>query len=247
MSEVVAHYEQLLAQYYTWMLGADFDALVAEQRDLLKSCGISKSGVALDLGCGSGLHSVALAQLGYNSVLAVDVSPTLLAELATRAVQFPGIRPIHADLCAGLRPIVEPQSITTAVCMGDTLSHLPDLPAVQRLLADSFEALIPGGVLILSFRDLTKPVTGLDRFIQVRADDSRIMTCFLEDEGDYLRVHDLIHSRTPDSSWQLNKSSYRKLRIPPTWLTTQLRDTGFTVASSVPGPRGMLVVTAFRR
>jgi len=247
MSEVVAHYEQLLAQYYTWMLGADFDALVAEQRQLLKSCGTSDTGVALDLGCGSGLHSVALAQLGYSSILAVDVSSTLLAELATRALRFPTIRPIHADLCAGLNPIVEPQSITTAVCMGDTLPHLPDLAAVRRLLADCCEALVPGGALILSFRDLTKPVTGLDRFIQVRADDHRIMTCFLEDEGDYLRVHDLIHTRSSGNSWRLDKSSYRKLRIPPTWLTNQLREAGFTVESSEPGPRGMLVFTAFKR
>jgi SAM-dependent methyltransferase len=159
MSEVVAHYEGLLAQHYTWMLGADFDELVAEQRHLLDSCGAgsiaSRNDVALDVGCGSGIHSVALAQLGHDTVLGVDISQTLIAELAARSARFPAIRPVHADLCAGLDDIVKPRSITTAVCMGDTLPHLPDATAVRRLIDDVFDALIPGGVFILSFRDLT--------------------------------------------------------------------------------------------
>ena len=153
MSEVAAHYESLLAQHYTWMLGTDFDQLVAEQRHLLERLRIQASGVpasvALDLGCGSGIHSIALAQLGHDAVVSVDVSRTLIAELAGRATRFPVIRPVHADLCAGLDTIVEPHSVTTAVCMGDTLPHLPDTTAVRRLVDDVFDALIPGGETLI--------------------------------------------------------------------------------------------------
>ena len=39
------------------------------------------------------------------------------------------------------------------------------------------------------------------------------MTCFLEDEGDAIRVHDLIHTMNHEGAWQLGKSSYRKLRL----------------------------------
>lgn len=95
MSEVLAHYEELLARHYTWSLGADFEQLVAEQRRLLDSSGAGRSATpesaALDLGCGSGIHSVALAQLGYGTVLSLDISPTLLAELAERSL--PGSAP----------------------------------------------------------------------------------------------------------------------------------------------------------
>ncbi|MEV4622403.1 class I SAM-dependent methyltransferase [Asanoa sp. NPDC049573] len=249
MSEVAAHYENLLARHYTWMLGADFEELVAEQRQLLDSLDISAfepNAIVLDLGCGSGIHSVALAQLGYATVISIDVSPTLVAELTARTSAYPAIRPVHADLCAGLDAAVEPQSIATAVCMGDTLPHLPDTTAIGRLVEDVFNVLTPGGTFVLTFRDLTIPLAGLDRFIQVRADHERIMTCFLEDESDAVRVHDLIHTRDADGTWRLGKSSYRKLRLPPTWVSGLLREVGFVVAPVKSGPYGMCVITARR-
>ncbi|MGK5740296.1 class I SAM-dependent methyltransferase [Micromonospora sp. URMC 103] len=250
MSEVATHYESLLARHYTWMLGGDFDELVAEQRQLLDSLDIRAFGkpnrTALDLGCGSGIQSIALAQLGHDTVVGVDVSPTLLAEMTARTTAYPAVRPVHADLCSGLDSIVAPQSVTTVVCMGDTLPHLPDTTAVRRLVEDVFDALVPGGAFVLTFRDLTTPLSGLDRFIQVRTDPERIMTCFLEDEGDAVRVHDLVHTRDADGTWQFDKSSYRKLRLPTTWVRDLLHEAGFVVAPPVSGPRGLRVVTARR-
>jgi hypothetical protein len=72
------------------------------------------------------------------------------------------------------------------------------------------------------------------------------MTCFLEDEGDVLRVHDLVHTKDPDGAWRLGKSSYRKLRLLPTWVAGQLREAGFAEASLEPGPHGMCVISARR-
>lgn len=249
VAEVARHYDSLLAQHYTWMLGDEFDGLVAGQRQLLGSCGISPrrpDSRALDLGCGSGIQSVALAQMGYGTVLAVDISQSLLAELGERAADFPAIRPIRADLSAGLTGVAEPESITTAVCMGDTLPHLPDHAAVERLLEGTFAVLEPGGDVVLSFRDLTTRLTGLDRFILVRSDRDRVMTCFLEDEGDKVRVHDLIHTRDSDGNWELNASSYPKLRLSPTWVAKRMGRIGFSNIALRPGPRGTCLVVARR-
>src|SRR6185312_7277466 len=194
----------------------------------------------------SGVHSVALAQLGHGTVLSVDISRTLIDELGHRSARFPAIRPVRADLCAGLDGVIERRSITTAVCMGDTLPHLSNAAAVRRLVEDVFAALVPGGGFVVSFRDLTTPLNGLDRFILVRSDDDRIMTCFLEDEGDAVRVHDLVHTKVRDGTWQLGKSSYRKLRLAPSWVTDQLREAGFAVGPVETGPRGMCVIAARR-
>ncbi|NBH07726.1 class I SAM-dependent methyltransferase [Amycolatopsis sp. SID8362] len=249
-AEVATHYDKLLGPHYTWMLGGGFDDLVAEQQTLLAAhgagAGADRGARALDLGCGSGIQTIALARLGYGSVVGIDISETLIGELEQRAAGHPAISAVTADFSAGLPTLVADQSFTTAVCMGDTLPHLPDRTAVRRVVEQTFTALAPGGLLVLSFRDLSAVLTGLDRFIPVRADDDRIMTCFLEDEGETVRVHDLIHTRNADGSWHLRTGTYRKLRLSPGHVTEMLRSTGFTTVECSAGPRGMSVITARR-
>jgi hypothetical protein len=74
-------------------------------------------------------------------------------------------------------------------------------------------ALAPGGRLVPSFRDLSRPPTGPDRFIPVRSDSETVTTCFLEDAGEHVVEHDLIHERQPDDTWSQQVSSYAKLKI----------------------------------
>lgn len=250
-SEVADHYEQLLAEHYTWMFGASFSDLVREQRDVLEAAGVSPTGsgaIAADLGCGSGFQCVALAQLGYASVIGVDFSEQLLSELATRSGEYPAIRGLRADLTEDLDGILEAGSAQAVVCMGDTLTHLPDRESVRRLFDSAFGMLAAGGRLVLTFRDLSVPLLGLDRFLPVFGDDDTVMTCFVEEEGpDAVRVHDLVHHRGPDNAWTLNKSSYLKLRFAPSWVVAQLSEAGFVVDDPADAPRRMRLITARRR
>src|SRR4051794_18879336 len=41
---------------------------------------ISKDAAILDLACGAGRHSIALAKRGYLNITAIDLSPTLIRE-----------------------------------------------------------------------------------------------------------------------------------------------------------------------
>lgn len=228
---VAAHYETLLAEHYTWMFGVSFDQKVSEQRALLALLGVEApsggAGVAIDLGCGPGFQSVALAEMGFRKIIAVDISAKLLAELEARR-EGRAIETLCADL-GKLSQIAEPQSADAVACMGDTLPHLPGKDAVSELFADAYRILVPGGLIILTFRDLIPTALGLDRFIPVRGDADKIMTCFLEYESpEIVVVHDLIHMRN-GSEWALHKSSYRKLRLAPQWVCDQLVAAGFRV------------------
>jgi SAM-dependent methyltransferase len=239
MSSAADHYANLLAPYYTWMFGVPFADKVAEQQAVLSKAfsdtAFTPSGQAIDLGSGPGFQSFALANLGFTSVLAVDSSSTLLHELDSHLAHQP-VRTALADI-RDLPKLTAPGSASAIVCMGDTLTHLPAKSDVATLFRDAYGALAPGGVLILTWRDLTPELSGADRFIPVRSDDSTIMTCFLEyDSPDTVQVHDLIYSRQPDTqdtaqppSWILSKSSYPKLRLSPEFLTTKLTQTGFKV------------------
>jgi SAM-dependent methyltransferase len=234
---VTEHYENLLADHYSWMSGPFADG-VAAQRALLAGLGVAPSDGkrALDLGCGAGLQSVALAELGFD-VTAIDTSRKLLNELATRAGDL-AITPIEGDI-ATVATLVEP-GFGVAVCIGDTLTHLPSPAVVERLFDGVARVLAHSGLFVLTFRDMTAELTGTDRFIPVRSDTDRILTCFLEYEPEAVRVHDLIHVRQ-GGEWALHKSSYRKLRLAPGWVCDTLTRCGFSIEFHRPAGRMVLI------
>jgi SAM-dependent methyltransferase len=234
MSTVSEHYERLLSKHYTWMFGASFDERVNEQKSFLSQAleplkHMPDRALAADLGCGPGFQTIALAQLGFSPVIAIDTSAELLDEMRSHANNLP-IQTEKADL-RDLTGMVPPGQATVIVCMGDTLTHLPGKRDVSTLFRAVFDTLHPGGMFVITCRDLTTELHGTDRFIPVRSDDNTIMTCFLEFENkESVVVHDLVHTRH-DAGWSLNKSSYRKLRLGIDWLCQELRQAGLFVVS----------------
>jgi len=223
MPQVQQHYEHLLAEHYTWMFGVPFADKVTEQADLLRRAGVNAPHIAVDLGCGPGFQSLALCRLGAARVFAVDTSRRLLDELETHKGDAP-VTPVEGDL-RDFRALV-PEGADTVVCMGDTLTHLPDKAAVSALFAEIAATLPPGGRCVVSYRDLSAAPAGLDRFIPLRATADKIMTCFLERTGaETVTVHDLVHLRAGET-WTLLKSAYPKLILPLAELRRELAACG---------------------
>jgi hypothetical protein len=127
-------------------------------------------------------------------------------------------------------------------CMGDTLTHLPEHTNVDFLVQEAAESLPSGGLFVLSFRDSTEPLLDDQRFIPVRSDERRILTCFLEYEEDTVVVHDILHERAGDA-WETRVSSYRKLRLSPERVTGSLESFGFD-SRREEGLRGMVRIVA---
>lgn len=240
------HYENLLAEHYEWMFGLPFEAKVVEQDAILGEFAREdvKGDLALDLGCGSGYQTLALSDRGYK-VLAIDISEKLLTRLSAR-IGSRDIAAMRADL-RELDSLVHPASAEIAVCMGDTLTHLPGRADVSRLFRSVARALKPGGKFVITYRDLASgELTGLDRFIPVRGDDRRVMTCFLEYETpETVVVHDLIHVRGEEGGWTFHKSSYRKLRLPVEWVIAELLASGLQVLARNEGR--MATIAAARK
>ena len=228
-SSVQKHYDSLLAEHYDWMFGASFEAKVLEQKALLSEIAVGAQGeLAVDLGCGSGFQTLALYELGYR-VLALDLSQKLLGKLAGRI----GSRNITIKL-SDLRKLdeyVAPASVGMIVCMGDTLTHLASRQEVCDLFRSVERALKSRGVFVVTYRDLSGDgLLGLDRFIPIRGDDERVMTCFLEYLDSYTAmITDLVHVRDTAGRWTLQKSSYQKLRLPVDWVRGQIAAAGLSV------------------
>lgn len=242
MKTVRDHYNEFLGPVYSWIVG-DFErasrksAALFDRLDLMKGDGQ----LAVDLGAGPGNQAVPLAQRGFE-VVAIDFCEALLSELDGHAGKLP-VRSVCDDILNFEQHLERAPELVT--CMGDTLVHLPDADAVQKLLARIAAALTPGGKFIYSIRDYVgyEP-QGADRFVPIRANDEQIFTCFLDYRPDVVHVHDVLHQRI-DGQWQMTISDYLKLRLDTAALNQQLADAGLQIASTFES-EGMLVVVAVK-
>lgn len=241
MTTVAEHYENHLAPVYLWMVGG-FDAAISRgESEISAVCPKPSSGLtAIDLGAGFGMHAIPLARRGY-SVIAIDSSSMLLEVLREHAEELP-IQTVEDDLLAFQEYLSTKAHLI--LCMGDTLTHLPDSKSVEQLFSLVAESLQPDGLFVATFRGYTSSLVGDGRFIPVRSDADRILTCFLEYSPDLVTVHDVLHEWN-GSAWQLRVSSYRKIRLSPDWVSTTLRDKGFSVHVE-PGLSGMVRIVARR-
>jgi SAM-dependent methyltransferase len=239
MPSVAEHYERVLSPVYSWMAGGVDAALAAGKAEIDSlALELPPGALVVDLGAGFGMHAIPLARAGAR-VIAVDSSAHLLGELARAAAGMP-ITTIQDDLLSFRSHLKE--KAAGVLCMGDTLTHLPEHTNVDFLVQEVAEALVPGGRFVLSFRDYTETLQDVRRFIPVRSDERRILMCFLEYEEDTVVVNDVLHERRGDE-WETRVSSYRKLRLSPERVLGSLESFGFE-ARQEPGVRGMLRIVA---
>jgi SAM-dependent methyltransferase len=241
VGSVAQHYASHLAPVYEWLAGGLETAVVRAAAELTALGLLHRPRCqAVDLGAGFGAHALTLARAGH-AVLALDTSALLLQRLQ-HAAQGLSVTPIATDLLEFPRHLVRPADLI--LCMGDTLPHLPELADVTRLIAQVAAHLSAQGVFIATFRDYSQVLSGEQRFIPVKSDVQRILTCFLEFAAEHVIVHDLLHERH-EEQWRLRVSAYRKLRLAPAALSDGLRAHGLQVRQE-PGPAGMIRVVANR-
>jgi SAM-dependent methyltransferase len=241
MTTVAQHYAHHLGPIYVWMAGGSEAALRAGTAEIdALNLSLAPGAVVLDLGAGFGMHAIPLARKGAR-VLAIDTSAELLRTLVELGGDLP-VRAVNADLLAFRSHITDAPS--AILCMGDTITHLSERSDVEKLIAEASLALPRGGTFVISLRDYSVPLVGDQRFIHVRSDDSRILTCFLEYEPETVVVHDILQQRAPEG-WQTAVSHYRKLRLSPEHLIACLQSSGFSVRREA-GMRGMIRLVAQR-
>lgn len=240
MASAAEHYDRHLGTIYEWMWGSDAAAFRRARAELEEAVGPGRSGLAVDLGAGFGLHAVPLAELGFQ-VLAVERCEPLIQRLAEHMRGRP-VRIAACDLRDFRAQLNGPAQLV--LCMGDTLTHLESLQDVERLLREVHAALRAGGRFLAGFRDYRVALTGEARFIPVKCSPDRLLTCFVEYRDDTVLVHDILHERR-DGAWTMQVSSYPKLRLDPDWLSDRLAASGFTTAATR-SPAGLIRITAIK-
>ncbi|MBJ7429406.1 MAG: methyltransferase domain-containing protein, partial [Bacteroidia bacterium] len=221
---VKEHYDNHLGNFYSWMTG-DFDMKTTEFKSFLTDNFITPTTnkIAIDLGAGHGIQSIPLAEIGFQ-VFAIDFNQNLLNELKVNAKDL-AVTVINDDI-KNVEKFAYKSELM--ICCGDTLSHLENKIEVKTFITNMVKSLDKNGKLILSFRDYSNILTGIDRFIPVKSDGTKILTCILDYEDEFVYVTDLLHEKT-DDVWKQKVSTYKKVRLFTNEIVAHLEGSGMTI------------------
>ncbi len=99
----------------------------------------------LDLACGFGRHSLALARMGH-AVTGVDLNPDFISEAASKAAELNlDARFIRRDM----REFIEPEGYSHIILMYNSFGYFRDPEDDSRVLFNCFSSLRSGGKLLL--------------------------------------------------------------------------------------------------
>ena len=125
----------------------------------------------LDAACGTGLHAIALAQLGLE-VTGADLSPEMLAgaraHAAAEGVKIAWVEAAMEQLTGHVQGPFD-----ALFCLGNSLPHLLDEEALATALAGFHQLLVPGGLLLLQLVNYEAVLAGQRRILALNRDGER--------------------------------------------------------------------------
>lgn len=142
---------------------------------------------AIDAGCGTGFHSLVLAQLGVK-VTAVDVSREMLNRLRVHASDMQlDIRLLESGF-ESLREAISDTS-DAVFAMGNTLPHLLTRGELQTALESFFLLLNPGGILFFQSLNYDRILASGETIQSVKEAGEITFIRYYEYSGERLRFH----------------------------------------------------------
>lgn len=138
-------FHEIFDKDYPRTRGAGWERAVQREADfIVASMGLKAGARILDLGCGDGIHAVALAERGFE-VLGVDSSEPLLEQAQKRAAAA-GAKAAFA--LGDMRELALDAQFDAVICMNTTLGYFNDRQNYQ-VVERCFKALTPGGQIII--------------------------------------------------------------------------------------------------
>lgn len=192
MLEPSAFYNRL-AGLYDGM--TQFSVRLDGQRTLLRSL-LERlpARSALDMGCGTGVHAVALAQLGLR-VIGVDISAAMLDRARAHASEHG----VDVDFREGdFLSVLPPGTSDLLLCLGNSLPHLASPEELWRVLAHWRSLVAEGGHAVIQLLSYRRVLDAGERIVNIRRDGATTIVRFYDFLDTRLRFNILSITETPD-------------------------------------------------
>ncbi|MCG2787382.1 MAG: class I SAM-dependent methyltransferase [Anaerolineae bacterium] len=213
----------------------------------------------LDAACGTGMHTLALSQAGFDAAGA-DLSAGMIARAMENA-QAVGLQtPFKTAGFGELSAAFGPESFDALFCLGNSLPHLLTPELLSAALADFALVLKPGGLVIIQNRNFDAVMAKRQRWMEPQsARDGQIewlFQRFYDFESDGLLTFNVITLRREETgNWVQSVQSTQLRPLLSAELQSAFQEAGFESIScygdltgSVLNPEssGNLVIVARR-
>lgn len=122
---------------------------------------------AVDMGCGTGAHVLALASLGVRAT-GVDLSDRMLAHARSHAAEHPDAAFLRGDFLTTFPPSLP--SADAIFCLGNSLPHIESTGRLQAVFAHWKRHLSPGGRIIVQLLNYARILRERERIVAIRRD-----------------------------------------------------------------------------
>jgi SAM-dependent methyltransferase len=180
-------------------------------------------GTVVELGCGSGISSRALADAGFD-VVGVDLSGALL-EIARERVPEAGF------VEASFLDFPLPTGVAAVTALGEVFNYLADARVARASLAALFErvhaALRPGG--LLAFDVLEPGTAGSAGPVRSWVEGEDWLLCVQRSEAGSSLVREIVVFRRDGDAWRRSEERHEVLLMPRADVSADLERAGFEV------------------
>jgi glycine/sarcosine N-methyltransferase len=142
---------------------------------------------ALDAGCGTGFHSILLAQLGVQ-VTATDISEGMLAQTRKHAKEY-GVhmRTVNSTF-PGMRKAVK-NKFDSVFCLGNTCAHLLTEKELLDSLKSFYKMLNSGGIVFLQLLNYNRILGQHERVQSIKEANGKTFIRFYDYENNCIRFN----------------------------------------------------------
>lgn len=184
----------------------------------------------LDTACGTGWHTIALAQRGYYAV-GCDASPEMIARAHTNAVREGLNVPFVVASFSELNKLEE--KFDALLCLGNSLPHLLTKKDLEEAFRQMRSCLNPGGILILQNLNYDLRLKKKPRFFAVNGNEHTLVWRFADYGPKFIIFHIALFERQIEEkdqakvSWSVEVNSTLQKPLLKNDLEISLQKVGF--------------------
>jgi ubiquinone/menaquinone biosynthesis C-methylase UbiE len=210
-----------ISDFYDKMTG--YDNALKSRMGLYKKFITAEMKTAADLGCGTGLDSIALSLNGL-TVTGFDISVGMIGKAKEKSAELKLNIEFHNYSIADI-PETFSNMYSFAVSMGNTLANL-DKKGIRQAIINCYRMLQPGGKFLLQILNYEKILNAKERIVNITHKDGKYYVRFYDFLSDEIDFNILSFDENELKNKQLNTTKLYPYNCND--LSAILTETGFT-------------------